>query len=116
MDNLDQTYTINRVPEDNKIIISGQLALQTVTNYNEIIEFLLGSIDDSDKDVILDISNLTILNSSGIASFALFIIKMRETEKKLIIYASRYIQWQVYNLEAFKELNSNVFIEYITVH
>jgi hypothetical protein len=112
----DSPYTINSIPEENKIVISGELKLQTVAKYNEIIEFLLESCMTLKDPVILDIRNLTILNSSGIASFGLFIIKIRDSGKKLIIHASKHIHWQVFSLEDFKELDINLEIEFFEMH
>jgi hypothetical protein len=116
MNTFEQLYTINTVPEENKVIISGELKLQTVAKYNEIIDLLLDFCTSLKDPVILDIRNLTILNSSGIASFGLFIIKMRDSGKKLIIHASKYIHWQIFSLEDFKELNDKLEIEFFELH
>lgn len=116
MHTFEQLYTIKSIPEEHKIVISGELKLQTVAKYNEIIDLLLESCISLQDPVILDIRNLAILNSSGIASFGLFVIKMRDTGKKLIIHASKYIHWQVFSLEDFKELNSNLEIEFFEMH
>lgn len=109
-----RSYYIKWVAEENRIIISGELCLQTILNYFDIIDLLMEYVKSADDFIIFDITSLAVLNSSGIAAFALLINKMRDIDKRMIIYASKNIVWQVYSLDVFLEFKSNIEIKYVT--
>ncbi|HOW82560.1 MAG TPA: hypothetical protein PK573_08375 [Spirochaetota bacterium] len=113
-----ETYTVEYHKNDNRIAFSGNLRLQTINSYEEIINFTLRFALESNEPLILDFTKLEIINSSGIASLGLFLVKLRDTEseKKLVIHASKYIQWQVSSLNDLRELNDNLDIIYIVHH
>lgn len=113
---VNQNYSIEFIEIENKILFKGNLRLQSIDAYEEIINFIFERAINTDKILILDFSNLTIINSSGIASIGLFLIKMREYNTKIKIYASKFINWHVSSLRDFKDINENVEIEYIVHH
>jgi hypothetical protein len=73
------SYSLSYVDEDHKIIIKGNLRLQSLKKYEEIMSFITEKAIKDDKKLLMDLSELTILNSSGIASLSLFLIKLRDS-------------------------------------
>lgn len=112
----DQDYSIQYIEEDNQIIINGILRLESVSHYDTAMNPILEKAYRHKKPIILDISRLEMLNSSGVASLSLIIIEARKREHTLTIRASQHIYWQTKTMEDFKELNKKIQIEYITRH
>ena len=112
------TYQIEFIKDENKLIFSGNLRLQSVDSYDEIVDFAISRAMDSDKTLIIDLTRLEIINSSGIASMGLFLVKLRETDpaKCIKMLASKYIYWHSATLKDLKELNNNLEIEYVVHH
>ncbi|HOO71316.1 MAG TPA: hypothetical protein PK926_06100 [Spirochaetota bacterium] len=113
-----ETYSVEYQKDDNKIVFSGNLRLQSIESYDEIINFTMHHAMSTAEPLILDFTRLEIINSSGIASLGLFLVKLRDSEhnRKIVIYASKYIQWQAHSLNDLHELNANLEIVYIVHH
>lgn len=110
-----ENYSVEFDSDDQRIVFKGNFRLKTINNYNEIMLFILNCSSYSDK-VILDLSQLEFINSSGIASIGLFLIKLKDTEKKIKIIGSKYINWQISSLKDFQQINNNIEVEYIVQH
>jgi len=109
-------YSVEFYPDANRITFRGNLRLRTIDNYSDIMNFIIGHTRKCNDYMTLDITNLTNLNSAGIASFSLFFIKIRESGKKIRIIASEYIAWQKLCLEDLLQINPNIEFEYIVHH
>lgn len=109
-------YSIEYSENDEKIVFSGVLRLQTIDSYNEIMDFIIKCSINSRQKLILDFSNLENINSAGIASISLFFIKLRGTDKKIKILSSALVPWQKITLKDFQYINSNIEIEEIIIH
>ncbi len=48
-------------------------------------------------------AQLRYINSAGIASLGLFLIKIRDHKKKIKILASKYTHWQATSFKKFKK-------------
>jgi len=115
--NIDnENYSIEYIDHENMFILKGNLRLQTIDKYNEIMDFITRHAMKSDKPLTLDLTGLTSLNSSGIASLSLFLVNMKKSDKTIKIIGSSYIKWQSLSLTDFKELNSNIDVELIVQH
>lgn len=111
-----KNYSVEYVEAEHKIIFKGNFRLESVEKYDEIISFVLSSSMKSGKLFLIDLTQLTVINSSGIASLGLFLIKLRDMKKKTKIYASKYVHWQALSLKDFEEINPHLDIEYIVHH
>lgn len=111
-----ENYSINYNQDLGRIEVIGQLRLNSIDKYNSIIEFLLDKTSQCQDEVVLDLTGLELMNSSGIASLSLFLIKARETKKKIRILASKLIHWQSLSMEDFEEINEHITVEYVTHH
>jgi hypothetical protein len=112
----DVNYSVEFIKTDNKVIFKGNLRLQSVEEYNEIMDFVFNCAINSETILLIDMTQLSVINSSGIASLGLFLIKMRDYQKKIKILASKYVHWQSVSLKDFKEINEDVEIEYVVHH
>jgi hypothetical protein len=99
-----------------RIEIIGQLRLNSINKYDDIVTFLLEKTTGSDDELILDLTGLEIMNSSGIASLSLYLIKAKELKRKIRILASKKIHWQALSMEDFEDINENIAVEYVTHH
>jgi len=108
-------YSVEYIGSDDRIVFKGHFRLRTIQNYNEIMHFILEKSSGS-QNIFLDLSNLEFINSSGIASIGLFLIKLKDSDKKIKIIGSKYINWQIASLKDFQQINNNVEIEYIVQH
>lgn len=111
----NDNYSVNFIKDENRIIFKGNFRLRTISNYNEIMQFIIENSEGADP-VILDLANLEYINSSGIASIGLFLIKLKDSEKKIKIIGSRYVNWQIASLKDFQQINNNIEIEYVVKH
>jgi hypothetical protein len=113
-----ESYVVEYQSGDNRIVYSGNLRLQSIQSYDEIMNFTLRHALDSPESLILDFTRLEIINSSGIASLGLFLVKLRNEhpEKTITIHASKYISWQAVSLGDLRDLNGNVDLVYVVHH
>lgn len=112
----EEKYSIEYINDENKIVFKGELLLKSIENYNEIMDFIFEYAKSMEEPLILDLTQLKIINSSGIAALCLFLIKIKNDDIRITVHASKYIGWQVYSLKDLKQLNDNVEIEYIVLH
>ncbi|MCK5674877.1 MAG: hypothetical protein KAH95_15970 [Spirochaetales bacterium] len=104
-------YTIEYKKKDRLVKMSGTLRLQDKDEYREIFELLTKAANETTGlPLTLDMKDLVFLNSSGISSLSLFIIKMRQLDKDISIKGSNTIPWQVKSLSNFQKLYGKVEI------
>ena len=111
----DKNYSVKFFEDENRIIFKGNLRLKSVEEYNEIMDFIFQSALKS-ENLVIDMTQLNVINSAGIASLGLFLIKIRDHKKKIKILASKYTHWQATSLKDFKNINNNLEIEYVVHH
>ena len=112
---IEKNYTIEFISDLNKIIFVGNLRLQSIEKYNEIMNYYRKNKRFTDSNYIR-FNNLNFINSSGIASLGILFIELRKFNKKIIIIASKYVNWHVGSLKDFKNINNNIEIEYVVQH
>lgn len=99
----DEQYQMS-VEEDGRVVINGSLRLNGMAEYAPIIKALEQAITEQEH-LVLDISNLNFLNSSGIAMLSKFIIYTRnQKDKQLTIKGSSKQPWQSKSLNNLKRL------------
>jgi hypothetical protein len=112
----NENYSIEYLDNCNKVIFRGILRHQSIEEYDEISNFLNRYAKNSEEYLIIDISNLSYINSSAIASLCLFFIKIRNTGIKFKILALKFVPWQNDLLSNLQHINENIEIEYIIQH
>ncbi len=113
---ITEIYEIHYIKEDNLILIQGNLRLESVEKYDEIICFITENVLSSENPITIDLTRLNTLNSSGIAALGMFLIEMKKYDRDITIIGSRYISWQSISLEGFKDINSRLSVEFIVHH
>lgn len=113
---ISEIYQIHYLKEDNLILIQGNLRLESVEKYDEIISFITNNVLSSEKTVTIDLTRLNTLNSSGIAALGMYLVEMKKYNRDITLIGSRDVSWQVFSLEGFKEINDRLTVEFIVHH
>ncbi|MCK5153105.1 MAG: hypothetical protein KAQ93_02000 [Spirochaetales bacterium] len=104
-------YSVEYIRNDRKITFKGILRLIGKDEYRGIFELLTRAANEATGlPLRLDMSELVFLNSSGISSMSMFIIKMRQLDKDILIMGNKSIPWQVKSLSNFQKLYGKVEI------
>jgi len=106
-------YSVEYIRNNRHITFKGILRLQDKDEYREIFELLTQAANETTGlPLQLDMSELVFLNSSGISSLSMFIIKMRKLDKDISIRGSESIPWQIKSLKNFQKLYGKVEITF----
>ena len=98
-----EDYKINYVNNENKVYIEGSLRLPSPNAYTVPFEGISDLISN-ETNLILDISGLNFLNSSGVSSFAGLILLAKKNKVSLSIICNDAIPWQAKTTSSFKQL------------
>ena len=108
-----EKYSVEYIRNDREITFKGILRLIGKDEHREIFELLTEAANDTTGlPLTLDMSKLQFLNSSGISSLSMFIIKMRQLDKDITILGSNSIPWQSKSLRNFQKLYKKVVITF----
>lgn len=106
-------YSVEYIRSDRQITFKGILRLLGKDEYREIFELLTQAANETTGlPLKLNMSELQFLNSSGISSLSMFIIKMRQLDKDISIIGSDSIPWQSKSLRNFQKLYGKVEITF----
>jgi len=95
------------------VVFEGSMRLANLTEYEKVSEFLKDSAKSVEKNLILDLSRLNFLNSSGITTLSMFIIGLKKLQvTKLKVIGSHSISWQEKSLPNFNKLWHEVEIAF----
>ncbi len=113
MEDTSAAYAVRVTRDFSRISFSGTLRLQGRQEYEKIYRMLRYAANKSGESLEIDMRQLQFLNSSGISTFSLFIIDMREVGKKLFITGSKLIAWQSKSLANFRRLYDKVVVNLV---
>jgi len=106
-------YSVKYIRGNRQIIFEGILRLLGKDEYREIFDLLtIAANETTGLPLTLDMSKLQFLNSSGISSLSMFVIKMRQLDKDITILGSNSIPWQSKSLKNFQKLYKKVIITF----
>ena len=104
-------YSVEYMRKNRLITFKGILRLLGKDEYREIFELLTQAANETTGlPLKLDMSKLQFLNSSGISSLSMFIIKMRQLDKDITMIGNNEIPWQEKSLRNFQKLYGKVEI------
>jgi hypothetical protein len=103
-------YEVRVTKDFSRIVFSGTLRLQGRQEYEKIHRMLRYAARRAGDSLEIDLRDLQFLNSSGISTFSLFIIDMREINKKIVITGNKAIAWQSKSLANFRRLYDKVVV------
>ncbi|MCR9141774.1 MAG: hypothetical protein NXI24_05945 [bacterium] len=97
---------------DNTVRLSGVFRLQGKEQYMEVLSLLENAIESASGSLIIDMTELSFLNSSGVSSLSIFVIQAREAgHKNIKIIGSDKYSWQAKSLKNFQKLWKNIEVE-----
>ena len=98
------SYTMDFDEQGNEVSITGSLRLNGMDEYAPILDTLQAALENS-KEMILDLSKLDFLNSSGIAMLAKFAIQARGIDGLILtLIGSADVPWQGKSLKNLQRL------------
>ncbi len=104
---------LNFSQSESLVVMEGSMRLANLTEYEKVADFLAKCLDDTTDKLTLDFSNLNFLNSSGITTLSMFILKVKKLGKpSLFIIGSNSIAWQGKSLKNFNKLWQEVTVEF----
>lgn len=107
-----EDYQVWYEPENHSIYCKGSLRLGGVEEYAPIISILEEGIAHPPVDLVLNLTELDFLNSSGINMLSKFVIKARQKEGvKITIKGSNSIPWQGKSLKNLQRLMPSLVLE-----
>ena len=99
-----EDYQAHYEPEQGRVEITGILRLNGLPEYQPIMDLLLQAVEEQ-AQVIVDLSRLEFLNSSGISMLSMFVVKVRgKGSINLTIQGSSQIFWQTKSLKNLQRL------------
>lgn len=106
-------YRIDYHEESSTVVFQGTMRLSGQQEYGPIAHLLWEAAAVSPGGIVLDMRNLEFLNSAGISSLNLFILKLAKTGQALTVLGSDSIPWQEHFLSNCSRLHNGaqVFIE-----
>ncbi len=100
----EENYSISFEEGSGLVKISGAFRLNGMDEYAPILDILKAAINSSDS-VVVDLSELNFLNSSGIAMLSKFVIEARGKDgMDLTLNGSADIPWQGKSLKNLQRL------------
>jgi len=97
--------------EINTAKLEGSLRLANLKEYDLVLDFLHEVANKSPEKIVLDLTDLRFLNSSGITTLSMFILEKKKSLKpKITVLGSNKIPWQDKSLSNFNKLWTEVQI------
>lgn len=104
---------LNFSQSESLVLMEGSMRLANLTEYEKVADFLTKCQQEVEDKLILDFSNLNFLNSSGITTLSMFILKVKKQgNPNLFIVGSNNIAWQGKSLKNFNKLWQAVTVEF----
>jgi len=98
--------------DENTVLCSGSFRL-TGSEYGPIMEILNTVADDQPEFLIMDLTALKFLNSSGINTLCKFVMRLRKNNiNKVNVIGSNEFAWQKKSLANFKKLLPSLELEF----
>ncbi len=108
-----QDYEVWFSEDTSTITCKGRLRLAGLEEYQPIIQFLDEALRSTPSLLILDLTGLEYLNSSGINVFLKFVLKVRQQKvTQLTVLGSSDIPWQGKSLKNFQRLMPELKLEF----
>ena len=98
-------YSVDYTESTNTVNFIGDISLGGTQEYVPIVELLEKSTADATETLILNLKELSFLNSSGISMLSKFVIGFRKRKDiQLVILGSKNMPWQVKSLKNLEKL------------
>ena len=98
--------------EGNTLYLSGFLRLMSPYDYNEPFALIKESLEGEFTEVVVDITKLSFLNSSGITALAKLILLAKKNNVVFILRGSEEKHWQKKSFDCLTKLYDQFLIEW----
>lgn len=108
-----EEYSVYYEAATSTVFFEGSLSLSSIEDFTPISNLLEAALNNATPKLILNLSQLEFLNSSGISVLSRFVIKARSQEHKtLIVQGSEAIIWQKRSLRNLQRLMPAMELEW----
>ncbi len=98
-------FEVRLEEECSTVFFKGALRLTGTEDYAPILDLLRETLNHSENPIVVDLKELSFLNSSGITMFSRFVIEVRDRGGiNLLFVASAAIPWQARSLKNLQRL------------
>jgi len=112
MEIIRDDYQIQFNSDNNTVLCSGSFRL-TGSEYGPIMEILNTVADEQPEFLIMDLTALKFLNSSGINTLCKFVMRLRKNNISTVkVVGSNEFAWQKKSLANFKKLLPSLELEF----
>jgi len=100
-----ESFEIQMEDDNSTVVFRGALRLSGTEDYAPILDLLKSTLAGPARPIVLDLTALDFLNSSGITMFSRFVIEARDQAGiNLQILASESIHWHARSLKNLQRL------------
>ncbi|NQY75321.1 MAG: hypothetical protein HRT90_11290 [Candidatus Margulisbacteria bacterium] len=99
---------------ENKVKVSGVLRLLSPKEYEEPFRQVKDHMAECKGEYVVDVSELTFLNSSGVTAIAQIAIEARQRDLPLKICGSDQIPWQNKTLTSLSKLWDKITVVFVS--
>ncbi|OQY46525.1 MAG: hypothetical protein B6242_07535 [Anaerolineaceae bacterium 4572_78] len=107
-----QNYIVTYDSSSSTICCEGAFRLRGMAEYSPIMELLDTVANQKPKNVILNLTGLKFMNSSGINVISKFVIKLRRQKSSdLVVLCTSKYPWQIKSLRNLERLMPGLKLE-----
>ena len=107
-----ENYNIIYDEASQSIIFDGSLRLNGAEEYTSISELLDNVVKEEPEKIVLDLRELTFLNSSGISILSKFVINVRKRKNiQMVVFGTQKNPWQSKSLKNLQRLMPSLRLE-----
>jgi hypothetical protein len=90
----DDEYSVDYDARPNSAVLRGVMRLESVEAYERIFAPIGPAIDAAEEAYTIDVSEVTLMNSSGIRALASIVLAAKRASKKLVFVGRTEVPWQ----------------------
>lgn len=107
-----ESFDVRLEEQNAAVFFKGSLRLSGMEDYAPILDLLKSTLASAAAPIVLDLTELDFLNSSGITMFSRFVIEARDrTGISLHFVASEAIPWHARSLKNLQRLMPSMIIQ-----
>jgi len=106
-------YQIWYDPDSSTVFFRGFLRLDGIEGYTPVMNLLMNALEQSSQ-ICLNLEALEFLNSSGISTLSIFVVRVRERKNvQLLLRGSNQVLWQTRSMKNLQRLMPSLQLELV---
>ena len=85
-----EKFEVFYVESQHKVMLKGVMNIRSMDEYSKIRSYIFDLFKNSDLPLTIDLISLISMNSSGIATLGLLMVKTREIDRKIYIHGDEH--------------------------